>query len=47
MLVCAHLFLGPISPDISSLLLEDIHVAASIVETEHSTGAYNVERSAQ
>lgn len=45
MLVCAHLFFGPISPETSSPLPEDIHVAASLAETEQK-GTCNVERGA-
>lgn len=46
MFICARLYFGPISSEISSVLPESIHVAANIVETEQSKGACNIERGA-
>ena len=43
-LICAHLFFGPVSLETSSLLPEDIHVAASLVGPEQSRGTCNVKR---
>ena len=43
-LICARLFFGPVSPETSSLLPEDIHVAASLVGPEQSRGTCNVKK---
>lgn len=43
-LICARLSFGPVSPETSSLLPEEIHEAASLVGPERSRGTCNVRK---